>query len=122
MEGKFKVEWNSEVVVDGRAPGPSSCNASFLSLVFRLYDYKPSLPGDAIFTASLHLLTLYLLHTLPKVILQVTVPRRPPVPQAASHFGTFLWSSMAHQKSDLNKTSVTWAEWLGAWLELPLAS
>ena len=108
--------------VDGRwkTPGPSSCNASFLSLVFRLYDYKPSLPGDAIFTASLHLLPLYLPHTLPKVILQVTVPSMSPSSTSSLSLCSLpLGLALAHQKSDLNKTSVPTAEWLGAWLELP---
>ena len=108
--------------VDGRwkTPDPSSCNASFLSLVFRLYDYKPSLPGNAIFTASLHILPLYLPHTLPKVILQVTVPRMSPSSTSSLSLCSLpLGLALAHQKSDLNKTSVPWAEWLGAWLELP---
>ena len=107
-----KVQSGMELRGGGRwkTPGPSSCNASLLSLVFRLYDYKPSLPGDAIFTASLHLLTLYLLHTLPKVILQVTVPRMSPSSTSSLSLCYLpLGLALAHQKSDLNKPSVTWA-------------
>lgn len=85
-----------------------------------LYYYKPSLPIDSIFTTSLHLLPLYLLHTLPIVILQVLVPRTSPSSiSSLAPWHLPLSLALADEKSDPCKTNAPRSEWSGAQLELP---